>query len=281
MKILPAFNNNLYLNFRSNKYKDDFVPDDESFMFADVDKDTQCALDAIRAHLFFSTGFGNDSAVQGNRYSFVPETLDDVHIPNLRKIGNNSCRGESLNFHLDKLDLLPRSGIQTVIDLHGYYDLQKACEDENINYFAYPASVQNYFQNPIFKNDDEINDKIVKKLSKQSLTKSEFDQKFEVEKVQTEIERKKFMKDFIELTKVINAGNFYIGCEYGDYRTSNILTLNSYFNPNWIGKKSDTDRPWVLNAMRNMYNNLSEEDKQKLGFNETFEKELRSKLFDE
>lgn len=61
-------------------------------------------------------------------------------------------------------------------------------------------------------------------------------------------------------------------------RTSNILALNSYFNPKWSGKITYPQNEFVLKSMRNMYNNLSDIDKVHLGFTEEFETELKEKL---
>lgn len=86
------------------------------------------------------------------------------------------------------------------------------------------------------------------------------------------------MKNFIDLIDVINKDSFYIGCEFGEYRTPNILALNTFFNPHWKGKKVYPTSEFVYTKLKNMYNNLTPEDKVKLGFNKGFEENLKVEL---
>ena len=76
----------------------------------------------------------------------------------------------------------------------------------------------------------------------------------------------------------MDQGNFYIGCEFGEIRTGNILTLFSHFNPRWEGDVVEPREEYMYNFMRNFFRNLTADAKQKLGFTKTFDEKLAKKL---
>ena len=190
--------------------------------------------------------------------------LQDVYIPNFADIGNNSYKGATLAMNLKYLDTLKNSGVNTVIDLEGYRALENACKEKNIDYYCYKVG-NDFWQNPIFHSNSElIADKILE-LSKKSFTTKEFENEMILYKKEITKQRREFMDKFIDLTKKLNEGSFYISCQYGEYRTPNILALNSRFNPKWSGKKCELEDKFLADFFDNMANNLTKEDKEKLG----------------
>ena len=68
-------------------------------------------------------------------------------------------------------------------------------------------------------------------------------------------------------------GHLYIGCEYGTYTTDNALMLNAYFNPLYI-KCSKYVTPYnksLTNRLINLYQNLSTEHKNLMGWTKDFD----------
>ena len=277
MRILPLQMNKITPSFGVKL--DDLYDDNQVHNFTQ-DDDECCShdakiRDAIRAHMYaqFLPAYGQEVG-RSNRYA---ETLDDVFIPNLQKIGQNSYRGSTLAKNLQYLELLRKSNVHTVIDLVGYFGLESACKSNGVDYLRYPVSAD-YWANPIFMTDSELSENKEKELSKLGLSQDEFNKAMKKHEFSVIYERSVFMKNFIDLIDVINKDSFYIGCEFGEYRTPNILALNTFFNPHWKGKKVYPTSEFVYTKLKNMYNNLTPEDKVKLGFNKGFEENLKVEL---
>lgn len=264
---------NFYFTSKPPKIED-FEDDYDTRHFAD---DTACAIvrakirDHIYSRIIPNYGLDNDSTY------FGAETLDDVFIPNLRKIGHDVYRGASLAKKIKYLDLLKKSGVDTVIDLEGFSNLKEACKEKNINYYNYKVG-NDYWTNPIFEDENFLINNKRKQLYNKSLTYVEFEDELNRYKTQIQTERKEFMEKFIDFINVMKQGHLYIGCEFGEYRTPNILALNTYFNPNRTYADTYPTNQFFLQAIKNMYKNLTANDKLRLGFTEEYDKNLREKL---
>ncbi len=269
MKILPLKFSFSFTSYATNKY----TCCDDDWGTAD-DIDSAKLRDALRERMYsqFLTYDNYDKKVPD-----YAKTLDDVYILNLQNIGANSYKGATLANNIDYLDLLKHSNVSTVIDLAAFNNLRAECKQRNIGYYRYTVT-PDFWANPIFADNQSLLCEKICELQEKALTKEEFSS--ELDKFKTKImkERADFMKNFEELLSVMSQGNFYISCELGENRTPNILALNTYFNPNWHGDKIQPTRGFVKNCIKNMYNNLTVEDKAKLGFTEEFEDELRENL---
>lgn len=277
MRILPI--NNCHVKFTSNHKLDDLYNENNVHNFTQ-DDDEYCShdaiiRDAIRAHMYsqFLPSYGSEVG-RSNKYA---SSIEDVFITNLQKIGQNSYRGATLAKNLQYIELLKKSGINTVIDLVGYFDLENACKSNNIDYFRYPVSAD-FWSNPMFMTNAELRENKINELSKLGLSRDEFNTAMKKYDFSVKYERDIFMKNFINLIDKINTDSFYIGCEFGEYRTPNILSLNTFFNPHWKGKKVYPTSEFVYPKLKNMYINLKEEDKIRLGFTKGFEENLKIEL---
>lgn len=250
MKILASIPKKI-INFTSVNLEDF---NDELKHFGDDYLGGQAIREALRSRML--TNIIPD--YKSNVYDTA--TIDDVYISNLVNIGNDSYKGATISKNLEYLDVLKNSGINTVIDLQGYDKLEKACQEKNLDYFVYKVE-DDYWQNPIFHSDDELIKKKTKELSELSLTKADFDKFLEQYKEKIQNERQEFLQGFAKLIKKMNEGHFYISCEFGEYRTPNILALNTMFNPNWSGKKTVLNNNYLSDFFNNMYKNLTEKDK--------------------
>lgn len=262
------------INFSGKIHTEEFDDDFETRQFAD-DWGGSKVRDALRAHIMsqFLPSYG----LENEKLSHYAETLDDVFIPNLRKIGHGAYRGSSLAKNLNYMSLLPKSNITTVIDLTGYDSLKKACDDNNIDYFRYEVA-NNYWANPIFADDEALMQKKHSQLFGRGLCKEEFDKEIKNYKAEINNERRRFMNKFIEFVNVINQGFFYIGCDFGEYRTPNILALNTYFNPRKGIHDVLPTNEFILESIKNMYKNLTDNEKIRLGFTEEYDKKLKKDL---
>lgn len=214
----------------------------------------------------------------GSNLSLLYATsIEDANIPNLQKLNSNCYRGASLLKHLECFQLLKKSGIDTVIDLVGYERLKSICEDNNINYFAYIIDDE-FWANPIFKTDENLlHDKRLS-LTKQGLNVNEYNTELEKYKEYITRERNRFMDKFLAFINTVNMKDFYIGCECGEFRTPNVLALNTFFNPEWDGERTFPAMMFLYEKIENMFVNLTPAYKKRLGFNAEHEAFIKETL---
>lgn len=274
MKINPIYNFKPAFTAYKPQF-DDFEDDFDTRNMAESDYYGANIRNYLRAKIY--SQIMPTSEFDDGFYNYLPEIIDDVYIPNCQKLGERMYRGSSLSKNLQFVPLLPKSGVSTVIDLQGFDALKEACKENHVDYFHYKVDFD-YFDNPIFKTEKDIQENFNNNSYNKGLSAVKYNEELEKNNIYVENKRRKFVEDFTELINVINDGGFYIGCEFGEMRTSNILALNSYFNPKWSGKITHPQNEFVLKSMRNMYNNLSDIDKVHLGFTEEFETELKEKL---
>lgn len=270
MKIYPC--SSLNINFKANYSKE---KKDSIYHFA-YDCSGEKIRSAIRAHMYPQLLFSPDPY---DEITDTASTIEDVFIPNMEYIGAGSYKGASLFRYPAYLDLLKNSGISTVVDLAGSDGLKNICMQKNINYYRYYVPLD-YWAKPIFTEDEQLFNKKRYELYEKSLTNEEFISQMQNYKTEINLERKAFVDEFIDFTDIMNRGALYIGCDLGEYRTPNILALNAYFNPKWQGLKAEPTTEFVKERIKNMYNNLTNQDKSRLGFTEAFDKNLAKKLKD-
>lgn len=268
MKITPLQTFNM--NFTSGQYHSN---NNVKIHIAD-DISGAKTRSAIRTHIYPQLLYEEDS------YDEIPDyavSIEDVYIPNMENIGAGSYKGASLFRNPEYINLLKQSNITMVVDLAGFDKLKNACREHDMEYYRYYVPL-NYWTNPIFIENQTLFDKYEKELYNQSLTKNEFLCKMKDYKEKIRAERNDFMDEFIKFTHKMNQGSLYIGCDLGEFRTPNVLALNAYFNPNWTGHKSEPTTPFIKECMQNMYRNLTENDKQRLGFTKEYDEHLKEKL---
>ena len=262
------------INFTSqNSYYSSWSEEDELGNLAD-DWGGSKIRDAIRNHMYPQFIFDDNSS---KKLPSNVMSIEDVFVPNLQNIGSGSYRGASLSRNTQYLDLLARSGVKTIIDLVGFKKLQDACAEKNLKYYKYEVP-HNYWLNPIFIDNQELLAKRTTELAREGLSKSEFNSQIDYYKNRINIERAEYMEKFIGLIDTMKKGFFYIGCDLGECRTPNLLALNSYFNPDWQGEKIPPTNDFVLKLIKNMYKNMTDDDKERLGFTKEFDEKLRSEL---
>ena len=271
--------NPVKIHFCSNRPKfEDYQDEYELRNFAEddgFDGHDRSVRDAIRAHMYaqFLPNYGIDE----RKVSSYARTLDDVYIPNLKKIGQSSYRGSTLAKNLNIVELLPKSGVRTVIDLVGYHDLEYECNNQKVRYVRYPVEAD-YWAHPIFKKDVTLVEDYNLEMLKHPMTKVEKEKDFARYKEMINLDRREFMQGFIELIQTMKSGHFYISCEHGEYRTPNVLALNTYFNPTWTGEPTKPTSEFLYKSMKNMYLNMTDAEKKKLGFTEEHEAYLQKEF---
>ena len=271
------------LNFKSHTKFEDYTDDDDLFSFSeDYDSDDKKVRDAIREHMYANFLTRDVFVNPKNAYA---DSIKDLNIPNLEEIGENSYRGSTLAKHLHAVELLKRSGVSNVIDLVGYENLEQACSDNKVKYTSYPVDSQ-YWGNPIFENEKTSRENFKKELIKEyfpehineDIPDECFEHELRIRDSEVNLSRRMFMNDFINLVHTIQEGHFYISCEHGELRTPNILAMNTYFNPKWTGVKIKPTDENHYEKMKNMYLNMTENEKKRLGFTQEHEEKLKEEF---
>ena len=207
--------------------------------------------------------------------------LDSLIIWNNKPIANtNSYRGSNLVEDLENLNIAKKAGIKRVVDLEGYPNLTDACKKEGIEYFNF-SIIDKFWMSHACKdketivnraihfwrdiqgaNDNSTKDNIKKDIKRWNKNKNDF------------------IDMFVKFIQIMQQDNVYIGCMLGTERTDNALMLNHFFNP----KASNTPNcvtianRGVLDKLEILYRNLSDANKESLGWTKKFEAEFMPRL---
>lgn len=127
------------------------------------------------------------------KYPLDVKSAMNLKITNLRPIGNNSLRGETLSSRTNRWALrkVRQYGIENIIDLREKYtslSYKDLCQKEGLRYYHFPID---------------------------SCTTPD----------------KTIIQNFALMFKVLNEGRCYIACAQGLHRTDLALALNYIFNP--------------------------------------------------
>ncbi len=187
----------------------------------------------------------------------------------IRSIGNNSYRGETLAYTPQRLDIMRDKGVKLIIDLVGLKiaDYQNTCQKHHLEYY-YPQMFFNYYDNPAFKTPEEYN-RVIDINRRYGIDTSNFDY---------EKNSRKFIEEFKQFVKILNKGNFYIGCNHGVEITNFVLLMNETFNAKWEGEYTAVMDAESQKMLKHFYEKLTPKDKADLGFTPEFEKNLLQKI---
>ena len=266
----PAFK-----SYKHETYDDEFgfIPCSEDSDFYENDYYTQNTMDILRNRIYERSHIAKTTEVP--KYA---DSIEDISIPNFYKLPNNSYRGATLAGRDNAIELLAKTGIETMIDLEGYYSLEKLCKKHNLEYIKIPMNA-GFWKNPIFENREILlNEKKELITAIGGLTKEEYSNEVRKYADKLDMQSRSFVNEFKKLINTVNKGNYYISCQLGDYRTPNMLALISLFNPQWIGEPVEPCNATVYKRALNMYNNLTPEDLEVLGITPEFYKKLGATL---
>ncbi len=193
--------------------------------------------------------------------SFVKATGVKTYNGRIVHRGKNCYRGATLVREWWELDKLKEAGVERVIDLEGYSDYERLCKNAGLKYCRFPVPDDGLFSNAAFMNKEDFLEHEARKMYVRRLSENE---RVEYSKLYDE-KKEEFIEAFIGLVNVMKEGNFYIGCSLGTTKTNDVLCLNSLFNPEfggfeWYGGSA------ILGPAKNLYNNLTEDHKKRLGW---------------
>jgi hypothetical protein len=213
------------------------------------------------------------------------ERYPDIYslpLKNIEKIEgtDNSYRGQTLLTANKKcMETIKNAGIKTVVDLEDFIGYDKKIEDAGMNYFSY--KMQGIWDSPVFESYYRYMDRQKQLLSalKDGGLEFDLDDKLELcrEKFNERIKAPK--EKFIEFINVMQDDNIYIGCEHGTYMTDTAMLLNDAFNPKRSDRPILAQNPVMVDRLWILHSNLTDEDKQKMGWDKETDERFYDRMF--
>ena len=210
------------------------------------------------------------------------DILKELPVYNAKPIyGTQSYRGGTACLNDRVCSILKKGGIKRIVCLCPYgLHRNNACKEYELETMEY--SMKRWYQRPEFASREMVIEEADWKFNTYG-PQEPYKTKEEARKYYLdyyEQSKREGINDFIKFINFMQKDNVYIGCECGTYDTDRALMLNDFFNP----KAQNTPRAGCfaddvyLNAMIRLYNNLTPEDKAKLGWDEEFEKTFKDKI---
>ena len=205
------------------------------------------------------------------------EKLKKLGLVNLEQIGKRFYRGAMLfcrNF--EKVSGLKDAGIRTIVDLVGGTNLEEECIKNDIKYFhlnmdctgdAYTteSNIRRMYER-IFRDIANLDEMEIQKI---------LNEKVEIWKARTS----NHIEKFIKFINIMQHDNVYIGCELGIYRTNIALFFDYLFNPKRHNVyEPESIRKSLIQSAKNLYYNLTDSDKIKMGWTKAFDEQFLPKL---
>ena len=192
--------------------------------------------------------------------------------------GNNSIRASVDNLSKEQLEIIKQAGIKHIIDLRNWGEPIKYDGIEVINF-----PILDINQNTAVKmTEDEYIEKQLE-LDRQmrigELTSEELGKLKEGSKISYQQDRKELCDNFVRFIQTMQKENVLIGCEFGTKTTDYAIQLDYFFNPKADIMLFNKDKSFGI-TMQRIYENLSTEDKEAIGWDEEFDKNFLNRLED-
>ena len=288
MRIYPINQNRL--NFKSREYKDDGILGyDDSVSKQRRDNirkwqetyytpykslyEKECNLSEVEMKQLLNSLMQKPKVVDYSKVTGI-----DAY--NVRSVDSQEInyRGSTLAYKPKALKTLKDAGIERVIDLVGYYGYNKNAKEAGLEYYCpkFGRGQLGVWEEEAFTTKSEF-------LAKETMYYTPIE--LEKNKKYLEQRMKAFEKysrtsveRFVEYIEVMQKGYYYIGCEYGTYKTDDYLLLNTVFNPKSEEKFISYRDMFKLDFMKNLYDKLTPEDKKRMGWTKEFDESVPKRL---
>lgn len=288
MKIHPISQNRL--NFKSREYKDDGI-------LGYDDSISKQRRDNIRAwQETYYTPYKSIYENECNLSEFEMKQLLDglmkkpkvvdynkvtgIDAYNVRSVDSQEInyRGSTLAHNPKALKTLKGAGIERVIDLVGYHWYDKNAKEAGLEYYCpkFGRGQLGVWEEEAFVTRGEF---LAKETMYYTPIEFEKDKKY-LENCMQAFDRhaRTSVERFVEYIEVMQKGYYYIGCEYGTYKTDDYLLLNTVFNPKSEEKFIPFGHMFKLDFMKNLYDKLTPEDKKRMGWTKEFDESVPKRL---
>ena len=204
--------------------------------------------------------------------------------PHTTMIEPNVYRGAMPNTDKDFKEL-KKAGIQRIVEFkRESRERQKLCKKYGIKYTYVNLEIPDIYNMEAFKTKEEVIEraKRVCRLNRYSKVRTQKEIKQDIKL--WEQESREFIDNFTDFIYAMQNENTYIGCGDGLAATNTGLCFDYFFNPKRTHSlpKARTENRRIFNElkglMRNLYLNLTEEDKKKMGWDKDFDELFLLKL---
>ena len=288
MKIQPIYNTRIA--FKSRDYEDDGILGYDDKQSQDVRQairnwqeiyytpyqslyKKECNLSEYQMNQLLGSLMKGPKVVDYSKVTGIPA----YHVRPVEGTDETCYRGSTLVDHPKALKTLKDAGIERIIDLVGYFSYDKVSKDAGLEYYcpdfgrgqlgvweeeAFLTTEgvirkETYFYTPI---EFEKNKKYLDELAKRQ-----------------EIYSRKSVERFVDYITTLQKGYYYIGCEYGTYKTDDFLLLNEYFNPK-VEAGVPRGAMFKLDMMLTLYEKLTPEDKKRMGWTKEFDENVPKRI---
>ena len=223
--------------------------------------------------------FGNPIyQISRAKVSNLQPLYEDLEVYRFRCLDNKlGIYSGSQSYEPENYNLMRKAGIKTVVDLLGSSQFEKNIKQADLNYFPFPTGQGDFFiKHCAFKNKEQYMQKRAYEYGTVK-NKENFEEYLEMESRHFDSEVRNFVDMLIEYIDIVNNGEVYIGCAYATRNTNDALILNNLFNPKTQllgGNPVEYKKPYFIA----LYDNLTKQDKERLGITPEFEAEKRATL---
>ena len=203
------------------------------------------------------------------------ELLKSAGLSNFEPLyGNNSFRAGLNNLTKKQLETVKQAGIKHIVDLRQWGKPIK-CDGIEVLNFPIGGIRQNI---AIRMSKDEFIEKELE-LDREMLeqTSEEIDNYKEALHDIYWQNKKELCNRFVQFIQTMQKENVLIGCELGTHSTDHAIELNYFFNPKANIMLSCRDKNYGF-TMQRIYEGLSQEDKEAMGWDSEFDKNFINKL---
>lgn len=287
MRIQPIYN--ARITFKSRDYEDDGVLGYDDKPSQDVRQairdwqevyytpyqslyEKECNLSEYQMNQLLGSLMKKPKEVDYNKVTGIPAY-------NVRPIDgtNETCyRGSTLANDSEALKTLKNAGIERIIDLVGYYHYEKRTDEAGLEYCCPKFGRCGFvWDEEAFMDKEDFLWNETRYYTPADLKKN----KKYIERRMKDFDNhsRRSVERFINYILTLQKGYYYIGCEYGTYKTDEYLLLNEYFNP-----KVDAGTPrgamFKLDKMLTLYKKLTPEDKKRMGWTKEFDENVPKRI---
>lgn len=206
------------------------------------------------------------------------EKLSKIGLHNLETLGNtNSARGAMVKgYELEKLSMLKEAGIKRIVSLMKCSDLENACKELGLEYLYFDLNSKESCMED--KQTIEQKSKSFWKNIANIKDDEDLERRISYDVESWRQKSEKSIEKLVEFVQFMQKDNVYIGCACGTYRTDFAVILNKLFNPLADYSCESSDYLFSTESLRNLFKNLTETQKLKMGWSKSFEKQFLSHL---
>lgn len=191
----------------------------------------------------------------------------------------NSYRGSmpERRYAKEASEILKEAGVKTVVDLVGV-GIGDIIEEEGLEYVYIPSELLTSDAD-MYKTTEDAKNTAMSYLKYVGLDEDTLREEIRCAIDNHQENMLKEKEILIKYIQTMQKDNLYVGCDYGKYRTDRALILNTFLNPKAGERYCNIHANEVLVFfLLNLYENLTPEDKARMGWTKEFDENFVPKI---